>query len=551
MIFTNDSTVPSLSPRQLSVVGSDGDGGTSTAATLTVIILSTENAPVVTLPSPATIYLQGTGAFAVDPAATITDSDSSDFSGGVLSVDFVSGASSDDRLLIHGNGSGAGQIDVAGTQVRFGGTVIGSVTGPGTISNPLLILLNNQATVAATQALLRRVAFQNDAVPPINGTRVMRVTLNDGSGATSAPVTTSITVQAVNAPPIVTLPGPPATWFEGSSPATIAASATVSDGDSPNFSGGSVVISITDSSGGEVLSLRSVGTSAGQIGVNGTTVSYGGTPIGTITGTAGSALTVQLNSAATPIAVQAMLRAVQFARSGQLPADTTRSIQVVVNDGLNPSIAATTSVNLQAIDDVPTANPLLLVTVTDITAEGILSGSDPEGRTLTWELVTPPATGSASVSSSGRVTYTPASAASGDVTFTARASDGVSWSTPATVTARITERITESTVTARPRIISAPPREGFLGTPLTYLVAVDLGGLPTGTDLQFQAVGVPVGATVTVTKTSATSAQLIWTATGVPQQHQQIGLMVYDPVTGISTYQAIQIVWSTSGGGAG
>jgi Cadherin-like/Bacterial Ig domain len=547
MTFTNDSPLPSLTPRQLVVVGTDGDGGTSAPANLTVIIQGTENAPVVTLPSAPTIYLQEAGPVAFDPAATISDVDSSAFDAGVLAVDFTSGATSADRLLIHGNGSGVGQIDVVGTQVRFGGTVIGSVTGPGTASNPLLILLNSQATVAATQALLRRIAFQNDAVPPTNGVRVMRVILNDGSGATSTPVTTSITVQAVNAPPVVSLPGPVVTWIEGSAPITIAASATVTDVDSPILDGGSMVVTVTNSTGGELLSLRSDGNGAGQIGVSGSDVNYGGVVIGTLSGSAGSTLTVQLNSAATPAAVEAMLRAVQFSRSGQLPADTTRAIDVVVNDGEDPSVAASTSVNLQTVNDPPTANPVMLITVSDITAEGTLSGSDPEGSGLTWELVTAPATGSATVNSNGRVSYAPDPNASGDVTFTARASDGVSWSAPATVTARITER----NATVRPRIISAPPREGFLQTPLNYQITAELGGLPSGTNLQFQAVGVPVGATVTVTKTSATSATVVWTATGVPQQHQQIGLLVYDLVTGISTYQPIQIVWSPAGGGAG
>jgi hypothetical protein len=74
-------------------------------------------------------------------------------------------------------------------------------------------------------------------------------------------------------------------------------------------------------------------------------------------------------------------------------------------------------------------------------------------------------------------------------------------------------------------------------------VTTQLGALPSGTDLAFQLIGIPSGSTATVTKTSAISATITWTATGTSEQHQQIGLLVSDPVTGISSYQAIQVLW--------
>ncbi len=53
-----------------------------------------------------------------------------------------------------------------------------------------------------------------------------------------------------------------------------------------------------------------VGNGAGQIGVSGNTVSFGGVPIGTFI--ASRSLTVNFNSAATPTAVQALLRRITF-----------------------------------------------------------------------------------------------------------------------------------------------------------------------------------------------------------------------------------------------
>lgn len=549
LTFGNPSLAPSLASRQLSVAASDGDGGTSVAANLTVVVQGINDSPVITLPSPPTLYLQGVGALAIDPAATVSDVDTVVFDTGVLAAEFTAGADPDDRLIIHPQGSAAGEIDVLGTDVRYGGVVIGTVTGPGTDENPLLVLLNDQATVPATQALLRRLAFRNDAAPPNEGSRTVRVTLTDGTGSTSSPVSNSITVQAVNAPPLVTLPGPGVDWTEGAGPVALAPSGTISDGDSSDLAGGSLTISVTDAQGGENLSLRHDGLGAGQIGVSGSDVLYGGVTIGSFAGGGGSPLTLTFTAGATPAMAQAALRAVLFDRSGQLLFASTRTVQVVANDGQDASAAVATLVSLIPVDDPPQVSATTLLTVTDVPAEGLLIGSDPEGEVLTWEIVSVPLAGNLTLvdASTGAVRYVPESGATGDITFTARASDGTTWSAPATMTVRITDRF----AAVRPQVISSPPREGFLGTALTYQVTVDLGGLPGGTDLAFQLVGVPAGSTANVIKTGATSATVTWTASGTPQQHQQLGLLVSDPLTGISSYQPIQILWQAPVGGAG
>src|SRR5206468_8360109 len=56
------------------------------------------------------------------------------------------------------------------------------------------------------------------------------------------------------------------------------------------------------------LGIRHQGTAAGQIGVNGSEISYGGTPIGTATGgeSGSSPLVVTFNAEATPAAAQSV-----------------------------------------------------------------------------------------------------------------------------------------------------------------------------------------------------------------------------------------------------
>ena len=79
------------------------------------------------------------------------------------------------------------------------------------------------------------------------------------------------------------------------------ANALVADADSANFDTGTLTISIPagGDSAEDVLSIRNQGTGAGQIGVSGSNVTYGGVTIGTFTGGSnGTSLVNTLNSSA-------------------------------------------------------------------------------------------------------------------------------------------------------------------------------------------------------------------------------------------------------------
>ena len=74
-----------------------------------------------------------------------------------------------------------------------------------------------------------------------------------------------------------------------------------------------------------------MGTAAGQIGVSGTSVRLGGVIIGTFAGT--TSLVVTLNSAATPAAVQALLRSIIYSNISNTPSILDRTITVTLTDG--------------------------------------------------------------------------------------------------------------------------------------------------------------------------------------------------------------------------
>ncbi len=198
-----------------------------------------------------------------------------------------------------------------------------------------------------------------------------------------------------NTAPVVSAWDGTAAFVENAQPVVLDANALVSDGDSSDFAGGSVTVSVV--SHGEAadrLSVRHVGNSAGQIGVSGNGISYGGVLIGTMTGGSNGStpLVVTLNSAANAQSVTALLRAVTFQNVSDSPSTQTRQVQVTVADGDGGSSAAVTkAVSVTAVNDAPViltfdgsvtytenAVPVLLDTnasVTDVDSSNFAGGT--------------------------------------------------------------------------------------------------------------------------------------------------------------------------------
>ncbi|MEZ5652839.1 MAG: DUF4347 domain-containing protein [Burkholderiaceae bacterium] len=151
--------------------------------------------PVITLTPGNGSTAEGGLTYIVDGLATLTD-DSPDFAGGVLTVQITVNGTSADRLVVAHQGSGAGQIGVAGSTVSYGGTAIATFTGGTDGATPLLITFNASADVAAVQAVLRRIGHRVMGEDPSTLTRSIAFTLSDGDGGTSATETRLIDVFA-------------------------------------------------------------------------------------------------------------------------------------------------------------------------------------------------------------------------------------------------------------------------------------------------------------------------------------------------------------------
>ncbi len=110
-----------------------------------------------------------------------------------------------------------------------------------------------------------------------------------------------------------------------------------------------------------------------------------------------------------------------------------------VNDGKQDSPAATVTitVNAPAVNHAPIANAQTISAMTGQSAGITLTGSDPDGNSLTYAVVTQPANGTLS-GTAPNVTYTAAASYSGPESFTFKVNDGNLDSSPATVSITVT-----------------------------------------------------------------------------------------------------------------
>ena len=356
--YRNASDSPSTGSRTVQVVANDGaggcHGGDSLPTTMTINIGRADDAPKIQFVSTNLNYTENMPATILATNATVSDVDSANFDTGKLTVDFSANGQSQDQLAISHEGTGAGQIGVSGTNVSYGGTTMGSITtGPGTTK--LVVSLNSYASTNAVQALLRRVTYWNSSDNPSTLVRTVRAGVSDGDGAVSAATTMTVTVIAVNDPPVVQFVTPSLNYTENNAPTILATNATVSDIDSANFNTGTLTVAIaTNALPEDQLNISSEDPGTG-INVSDTNVFSGTTQIGTITtGPGMTTLVVTFNSSASPAVTQALLRRVTYWNSSDNPSTLVRTVRAVVIDGSSGiSDPTTMTVTITPVNDPP------------------------------------------------------------------------------------------------------------------------------------------------------------------------------------------------------
>ena len=110
----------------------------------------------------------------------------------------------------------------------------------------------------------------------------------------------------------------------------------------------------------------------------------------------------------------------------------TDQFTFIVNDGMSDSNEATVSITINPVNDRPTADNKSATTDEDTPAAMTLTGSDVDGDSLTFSVLTNPSHGTLS-GTAPNLTYTPASDFNGSDSFTFKVNDGKLDSIAATV----------------------------------------------------------------------------------------------------------------------
>jgi hypothetical protein len=147
-------------------------------------------------------YALGDGVRQVDPEATVSDPDSPNFNGGVLTVALVSPDPTVSLSIRDGGG-----ISLSGSNVKWNFfTTIGSFAFDGEATT-LVVYLNLQATPQSVQALVQAISYQTiSTVAP--QTQVLHFELTDGAGGSSGVLNKTVEVySSVGVPPAAAAQG--------------------------------------------------------------------------------------------------------------------------------------------------------------------------------------------------------------------------------------------------------------------------------------------------------------------------------------------------------
>ncbi len=460
---------------QVTDSGASGGANDNTAAlTLasTVSLTAVNNPPVVgSVFGETSQVTAGSGAQNVSgfDDATVSNPDSADYDGGVLTLVQGSGTTNGSWGLDGTTATAGGDGSIAaGETIAVGGTSIGTVdaTNDGQGGNTLEIALNADATSARIQSLIRALTY---SAPSGLGDRGFTLTLNDADGTSDGgdqDASGSFTVSVTPNPPVVAnLDGDSVSTPNGTAVSIDqGGNATVSDPDSANFNGGNLTITRTSGSGD--FSLNAAAATSGGDGTiaAGQTVAVGGTDIGTVTtdGQGTNDLVITFNSAdATPARVQALIRALQFSSTDG--GSNTFSLTVTdAGSSAATSTAAGFTVDVEAapVNSVPgaqtatdgTALALGGISVADADSANVtttVSVGAGQGTFTTSGAATIAGGGTNSIQISGtlaavnatlaNLAYTPAVDSSGNQTITVLTSDGTNSDTD-TIAVTVSDR---------------------------------------------------------------------------------------------------------------
>jgi hypothetical protein len=351
-------------------------GSNSPVATITVV--TANDKPRIADLTPVTYRENAINAAAalIDGNITLTDADSADFNGGTLTVSGL--VAGQDTVSLPGAAAAlTGNVQINGGNVEYynGGSWVIIGTQSGGVGANFVVTFNANATKAIVERVIENLTFANNSDNPAL-IRTLKLTVDDGDtgGILQTNGDLVVTIALDNDAPAMTSTSLGGTYTEQNATALqfVGGLINVSDPDVPAdfFTGGtgSLMVALDTYVAGDTLSVLNQGNAAGQIGVAGATVSFGGLAFASTSGGNGAPLVITFTSStATPAAVQALLSQLGYRNTANNDptvnnTDPSRVFTVTLDDGGNiknggPTTALTTqltgTINLTAVNDVP------------------------------------------------------------------------------------------------------------------------------------------------------------------------------------------------------
>ncbi len=193
--YTGASNANGNNAATVTVTANDGTGAV-TLGTVNVDITAVNDAMTLTGFGPSVTFAENTVNTTpqlLDINVVFTDPDS--FSGGTLTL---SGVLAEDRISVRNQGTGAGEIGLSGSDVTYGGVVVGTLSGGS--GADLVITFNAAATAAAIDALIQNLTYANVSDTPTTS-RTLSLNLVDAHGDTFVDSPTTFAEQTSTANP--------------------------------------------------------------------------------------------------------------------------------------------------------------------------------------------------------------------------------------------------------------------------------------------------------------------------------------------------------------
>ncbi|WP_425928250.1 DUF4347 domain-containing protein [Pseudomonas sp. NyZ201] len=214
LAYRNSNTIePSAATRSVSISMDDGAGGSSTVSTVTLDVLSVNDAPVVNVSGTNPTYTENGSAVQLFSGATINTVETGQ---SVIQMTFtVTGVANGaaEKLVI--DGSDVNLVNGTNVVTAINGTTVSVSVVSGTAT---ITLTHSGLSSSAAQAILNAMAYRNDSESPNTANRVVSVdsvrdnggTSNGGLNTATVGILSTVTVVAVNDAP--TLSGGPYTF---------------------------------------------------------------------------------------------------------------------------------------------------------------------------------------------------------------------------------------------------------------------------------------------------------------------------------------------------